>query len=745
MSNGESSRVRYHSLHEAVYDNTRPEFDPRAYAYGTPTSASTLLDSYPPTPNTAYDGFTQPQRPPSPVLYPGGLPKAHRKHPFAQNFEAPLWKSILVHISLCLVAFPSLLLITLIARQKPLFWTRFIVGLGCGVVGLSLGLSLLQLAQSFLEAAAWATVIHQSSVRETPGIKLRDLAASSGDPTSAWTALRLLWDRAMYPGTSRRSREHYDARPWSLVILFFLALVGIAGSSPFVLGRLININASVIHQYKDYDEVAVFGANSDADIARATELVPTFDNFALTWTLAPFSTHGGLPPVVSFDLDNDTIYFSETILSQLLPDGSGFGTFGSEVIDPSLKLSTTKQSTTGTASEIDPGAVLRFSRWGTRVHCAKIPNPDINIVTRAPSSYSYVFTPRDVLNTLFSSFNMEYPALPPFNATQVLNPNDTLPVGLNTDETALGALFYGNGVGHSFFSSPVSMGQDGNGWVTIEEVLVRLNTTYTPNGTFPRKSDLSVPDQFGNPTWIGYDAAVCVQLFEPWIVEVYNTTTGLPTTMRVVEKGNEVRSINSVKLQEKLTGFPVTDPDVNRQLNSSKLADVYACGHTNSVNQMLKDNGRDAFYVPSPTVVSYTDGKGPLGYTELSEIYFAQARGLADASNVLPYFVGSGKTVARRYHDQVSSSASVIPLYMGIYLAFILVIGLVAGFFVPKLPLDVPHRGFEVYSWIAAFHADELIGVGRNVPISRNMELDEIEQRMGDLRFRYVNPQTSDP
>jgi len=28
----------------------------------------------------------------------------------------------------------------------------------------------------------------------------------------------------------------------------------------------------------------------------------------------------------------------------------------------------------------------------------------------------------------------------------------------------------------------------------------------------------------------------------------------------------------------------------------------YIVGHQNSVNHILKDNGRDAFYVPSPTV-----------------------------------------------------------------------------------------------------------------------------------------------
>ncbi|GLB33273.1 hypothetical protein LshimejAT787_0101570 [Lyophyllum shimeji] len=552
------------------------------------------------------------------------------------------------------------------------------------------------------------------------------------------------WIAAFHAGSSSELGGSYECLVWLAAFMGsgnvswdFTPFAGALRLSPVV----VNINAVVIHQREYYDEVAILGDNSDADIARATELKPRFDDFALTWTLAPFSTHGGLPPVVSFDWNGDTVYFSETILSQLLSNGSGFGTFATETADPSLKLHSTTQPT---GDAIEPGAVLRFPRWGTRIHCAKIPDPEINIITRSLNTFTYVFTPRAVLESLFTSFGMGYPTtLMPFNASKVLQLNDTLPVGLDPAQTALGAAFYDNGVGHSFFSSPVSTGEDGNGWVSIEEVLVRLNTTYTPKGKFPRKSDVSVPDKNGGPTWIGYDAAVCVQLFEPWVLEVFNSTTGLPSSMKIVEKGNEIRSMDTAQTQEKLAGWPVTDPDVNRQLNSSRLADVYACGHTNSVNQMLKDNGRDAFYVPSPTVVSFTDGKGSLGYTELSEKFFAQARGLADASNVLPYFAGSGKTLARRYNDRVLSSASVNPVYMGTYVAFILVVGLVAGFFVPKLPLDVPHRGFEVYSWIAAFHADELIGVGSNTGIARNMELDEIEERMGDLKFRYVNTQES--
>jgi hypothetical protein len=66
-----------------------------------------------------------------------------------------------------------------------------------------------------------------------------------------------------------------------------------------------------------------------------------------------------------------------------------------------------------------------------------------------------------------------------------------------------------------------------------------------------------------------------------------------------------------------------------------------------------------------------------------------------------------------------------------------LILGLLGGLFVPKLPLDVPHRGFELYSWMAAFHADELVVCERDMEITRNMEVHEIADRLGELKFRY--------
>lgn len=116
-------------------------------------------------------------------------------------------------------------------------------------------------------------------------------------------------------------------------------------------------------------------------------------------------------------------------------------------------------------------------------------------------------------------------------------------------------------------------GEDGRGWASIEHVLVRLNTTYTPHGKFPQFSD-SVPDNNGAPTFVGHDAAVCLELFEPWIVEVYNSTTGFPRSLELIGPGSEILDVNTQRLTERRIRPPLADPNLTRQLNSSKMANV---------------------------------------------------------------------------------------------------------------------------------------------------------------------------
>lgn len=62
--------------------------------------------------------------------------------------------------------------------------------------------------------------------------------------------------------------------------------------------------------------------------------------------------------------------------------------------------------------------------------------------------------------------------------------NDTAPSGLNPDNISTVGQWWDNGVSHSYFSQPLTEGEDGKGWLLIDVVLIRLNTTWTPHGQF---------------------------------------------------------------------------------------------------------------------------------------------------------------------------------------------------------------------------------------------------------------------
>jgi len=79
-------------------------------------------------------------------------------------------------------------------------------------------------------------------------------------------------------------------------------------------------------------------------------------------------------------------------------------------------------------------------------------------------------------------------------------------------------------------------GESGNGWIEIETVLVRLNNSYAPNASFPVWSADPIEDASGFSSRIGYDAVVCMEMCEPWIMQIYNSSFGIPTTMAIVGK-----------------------------------------------------------------------------------------------------------------------------------------------------------------------------------------------------------------
>ncbi len=113
---------------------------------------------------------------------------------------------------------------------------------------------------------------------------------------------------------------------------------------------------------------------------------------------------------------------------------------------------------------------------------------------------------------------------------------------------------------------------------------------------------------------------------------------------------------------------------------------------------------------------------------------FARARAQADATNVLPYFAGSADTLARQYPDLVLAYASIHVLYMVGLLITVLSVGVIAGLFVPALPLHIPHRGFDIYSWLAAFRANELTHIKG---ITKRMETKDMAKRVGDSKISY--------
>ncbi|KAF9040663.1 hypothetical protein BJ165DRAFT_1530546 [Panaeolus papilionaceus] len=645
------------------------------------------------------------------------------KNPFGQIFETPRWSMIIIHIVLCGLAYPVLLGFVSLAAGRSLFLARLLIGLGCSIVGLTLGMSLLALAKGIFEAATWATIIHQSRITDGGGIRLGDLAAHVADHGSPTSALRLLYDRYRYTGTNREHRKSYDNRRWSVYILLFLFNCIAAGALAFLLGRLIDIQTVIYHQYSDFQEVAIMGTLSDQELQRATDILPYFEDTSVTWTLSSISSQGVLPPVVSLEWNNQMVDFSETTLSQLVPNGTGgVGTFqGNDAQKSGQPVGAPNDAFT-------QGSVLRFPQWGLRTKCAKIPNGPTNIIPASEGGLTYVFAPRDVVKPLFDTLSVPMPDAmnQPYDLSKILAQGDSIARPPDLSVIATAARFANNGVTQTLMSNPLTLGAEGTGFITLETVLIRLNTDFAPNGQFSLQSTLS-------NSKVGFDSAVCLQVYEPYIIQVYNSSIGLPNTVNITSRSADFQPSD----REKMLGAPLSDSAVTRKLNSTGLRNVYIVTHQNSINSLLKDNGPEAGYRPSPSIVSFTDGVGINGYTEFSVEKYERARSMADARNALPYFAGTGKLLAHRYVDKVVTSSSINNIYLAVALGIVLLLGLISGFFVPRLPFGQPRRGFDLYSWMSAFYAQELTSE-QPTGIYKNMELRDIVKSNNNIRLRYT-------
>ena len=148
-----------------------------------------------------------------------------------------------------------------------------------------------------------------------------------------------------------------------------------------------------------------------------------------------------------------------------------------------------------------------------------------------------------------------------------------------------------NGEGFNLSSSTDSGLNMDYGWTSVETVIIRYDAMFTTNSAFPVHSN---DTEWGDGE-IGFDAAVCVQKYEPWIVEVYNAPFASPSILQIIEKGN---GSTSLPPSGDLRGTLI---EGTRYLNASGKSPTFNLAHTNGVRQMMKvDYGED--YIPNPIV-----------------------------------------------------------------------------------------------------------------------------------------------
>ena len=77
-----------------------------------------------------------------------------RSKPLFRGFERPSFAHIAILIVLCLVAYPALYILTLVAKDKSLFTVRLIVAIWYSGVAFALGYTLLRIGVKHIEAAS---------------------------------------------------------------------------------------------------------------------------------------------------------------------------------------------------------------------------------------------------------------------------------------------------------------------------------------------------------------------------------------------------------------------------------------------------------------------------------------------------------------------------------------------------------------------------------------------------------------
>ncbi|CAE6419980.1 unnamed protein product [Rhizoctonia solani] len=641
------------------------------------------------------------------------------------KFEPVPVTRLLIHMILCFLSFPIVYLVSRAASGLSLFWTRLIVGGLCGGVGLTLGMSLLDLSRSCIEAALWATIIHESLKGEVG----HELDYHTHNPLSPWSAVLLLYKRYLKQLSSRNRkaiRRHDDRTPWWLCIVLFLVTATVAASLVFVLGRVVDIYTVQQTQTKEYYEAIVAGDISTEEIARATSVLnDTLSKVVYTWTITPLSSAQHVPTDRYFYLNRtetdanvyktttETIHFAETFASQLAPvNPSGFGTYQNQSQVGGLGSSESTKSAGAGPTTKAVGQIVRWPRWGSRIGCQPVEDLGRYLTPHSTrANMTYLFVPWTSVNNIFDYMGLPAPTaadFPRVNLTAFMEGADRPNITAAESEVALMSKWWDNGVTHSFDWFPVRRGEDGTGWVGIEIIMIRLNQSYTADN-----SSFQVYGELGSGrTRIGFDAAICVEEVRGYVLDAYNSSAGSPVSTSLQYSGTQLNT-TALSLGEdpskykapKRIGEPLSTPGLQYNISSAGKFAVYNASHYNARNIMLKDNGRDWWFAPNPTA-TFGGGNSPTQYTKLNADNVAKILANSDSQHLLPYLVGSQPVLAHVYPDKTVAYTYVYTVWLAVILAIVLVNGIVVSIFVPRLPLGVSRRDIGVTSWLAAIEDD---------------------------------------
>jgi len=131
----------------------------------------------------------------------------------------------------------------------------------------------------------------------------------------------------------------------------------------------------------------------------------------------------------------------------------------------------------------------------------------------------------------------------------------------------------------------------GSGYTSIGFLLVRLNTSAAPGGSFFS----TVANSSGT---IGVDGAVCATRISPYIVRAVDNG-GIVTLKEILAEGADLPATSAKQLDPLFVNTTVP-------LTSSGKQVVFSNAVQNAQNQLVKDNSRHGSYEANPSLVQMT-------------------------------------------------------------------------------------------------------------------------------------------